>query len=341
LSLRWFRSHWLITIGLIILVAIAVNWFYQQNRQDLDALTFEHPVRQDIEKTLSISGVVDAKEKARLRFLGGGKVTYLGVKEGESVKKWQTIATVDQRAAQKQLEQTLNTFQKERLDWDQTNEDIFENEYTTDEERQREKAQLDLNNQVLSVEINSVAIDSTRLTAPFAGILTVSPTSVTGVQLSATDYFEIVNPETLIFKAAVDEVDLAGLSTGLPASFELDAYEDKTFDSTLNYLSYTATTTSTKTVFLAEFPIDTLRYGQDTFRIGMNGEAKIVLDTRQNVLTVPLDATRERDGKTYVDIKSDTNQEGFEELEITIGLETDDQVEVLSGLTESDLVLIP
>src|SRR5690606_32422930 len=147
---------------------------------------------------------------------------------------------IDQRSAQKQLEQSLNTFQKERLDWDQTNEDVYEDVYTTDEEREREKAQLDLQNQVLSVEINTVGIDSTRLSAPFAGILTVSPTNVTGVQLTAQDYFEIVNPESLIFRAAVDEVDLAGLTVGLPSSFELDAYDEETFDTQLDYISYTA-----------------------------------------------------------------------------------------------------
>jgi len=336
-----FRQHKILTfVGLLILLGVGY-WLYQGQATSQEELTLQHPVRKNLKKTLSISGVVDAKEKARLRFLAGGKVVYVGAKEGEKVEKWQTIATIDQRAAQKQLEQSLNTYQKERLDWDQTNVDVYEDTYTTDEERIREKAQLDLYNQVLSVEINTVNIDSSRLTAPFGGILTVSPTNVSGVQLAGSDYFEIVNPESLIFRAAVDEVDLAGLTVGLPASFELDAYDEETFETRLQYISYTASETQTSTVFIVELPIDTIRYGQDRFRIGMNGEASVVIDTRSDVLTIPLEATREREGRTYVDVQVGETPDSVEEREIEIGLETNDDVEVISGLTTDDLVVIP
>lgn len=335
------RNHILMTGGLVLLVVGASFYAYSSFSTPAVELTTQNPVRKDLTKTLSVSGVIEAKEKARLRFLSGGKVVYVGAKEGEAVTRGQTIATIDQRALKKQLDQNLNQFTQERLNWDQTNVNIFKNEYTTDEERTREKAELDLINKALTVEIQTVAIENTRLTAPFAGILTVSPTLVSGVQLTAADFFEIVNPDTLIFKAAVDEIDLAGLSVGLPASINLDAYPSNDFSTSLNYIAFTAVDTPTRTVFFVEFPIDTQNNEQSLFRIGMNGEAKITIETKNNALTIPLRSTRERAGKTYVDVLLPDKQNQTEEREITVGLETNTEIEVLSGLTENDLVVIP
>jgi RND family efflux transporter MFP subunit len=337
----WIKNHTLLFIALVLL-GLGIGVFaYQSTNQPAPEVTLTNPVRKDLEKTLAITGIIEAKEKARLRFLSGGNVVYVGAKEGEVVTKGQTIATIDQRALQKQLDQDLNQFTQQRLSWDQTNVDIFDNEYTTDEERIRESAELDLINKALNVEIRTVAIQNTRLTAPFTGILTVSPTLVTGVQLTGSDYFEIVNPETLIFKAAVDEIDLAGLNEGLPATLELDSYTDQQFETAVEYISYTAMDTATRTVFFVEFPIDTEKYDQELFRIGMNGEARITLDTRENALSIPLRATRERDGRTLVDVAINGDPNQIEEREITVGLEASDEVEVTSGLSQQDSVVIP
>lgn len=338
----WIKNHTLLFF-LIALVGLGVTVFaYQRATEPAPEVTLTNPVRKDLEKTLAATGIIEAKEKARLRFLSGGNVVYVGAKEGEAVTKGQTIATIDQRALQKQLDQDLNQFMQQRLSWDQTNVDIFDDSlYTTNEERTRESAELDLINRALNVEIRTVAIENTRLTAPFAGILTVSPTLVTGVQLTGADFFEIVNPDTLIFKAAVDEIDLAGLTEGLQATLELDAYSSQQFSTSVNYISYTAMDTATRTVFFVEFPIDTEKYEQNLFRIGMNGEARITLETREDVLTIPLRATRERQGRTLVDVALNGDPTTIEEREITVGLETSDEIEVISGLSEQDYVVIP
>jgi RND family efflux transporter MFP subunit len=342
--LKLVKKRWKWVVIFLIIISIAGVLIFRQQSNKEPELAYQNPQVKDLEKTLSISGIVDSKEKARLRFLSGGKVEYLGAKEGDLVKKGQTIATIDITATQKQLEQDLNNFLRQRLDYDQTNVNIYEDSmYTLDEERIKEKSQLDLRNQALNVEIRTEAINSNRISAPFNGVLTTSPTNVTGVQLTGGEYFEVVNPESLIFKATVDELDLAGLKTGQPAVFELDAVEDEIFETTLNYISYTATNTSTKTVFLVEFPIDLIRYGTDIFRIGMNGEARITIDTRSNVLTIPLEATRERNDKTYVDIAKDGNPKSQEtqEREILVGMVANDEIEVLSGLSKDDFVVIP
>lgn len=335
----WIRRHWKALAIVLVLLIGGGYWYYQQNQANQPKLTFVHPIRESITKTLEVSGIVDAKEKARLRFLAGGKVTYLGAQAGNVVKKGQTLAVIDQATLRKQLEQDLNNFMKERLDWDQLNIDVYEDVYTTREDRERQKGQLDLTNEVLTVEIQDIAISNTRLTAPFGGVLTVSPTSTVGVQLTASDHFELVNPNSLIFKAEVDEADIALVQPNQKATLELDAYPDKTITSYVNYISYTSSQTSNGTVFLIELPLDSTQWGTDFFRLGMNGDVAISLETSTDALTIPLIGLKERDGSSFVDVKTGDNT--FEERQVSTGLETDERVEITSGLTEQDLVLIP
>ena len=71
----------------------------------------------------------------------------------------------------------------------------------------------------------------------------------------------------------------------------------------------------------------------------MNGDVAITLDAKDNALTVPYSATKERENKFFIDVK--TGPDSYQEREIQVGLVTDDEVEVVSGLSESDEVLIP
>jgi membrane fusion protein, multidrug efflux system len=335
----WMRRHWKLSLLILVITIGGSIYWHRQRQANQVELTFQKPIMEKLVKTLELSGVVDANEKARLRFLAGGKITYLGAQEGDMVKKWQTIAAIDQATLKKQLEQDLNLFMQERLDWDQLNDDVFFNEYTTTEERDVEKGQLDLTNEVLDVEIRDIAISNTRLSAPFAGIITKSPTSVAGVQLISTDYFELVNPESMIFRAEVDEADISLIKMGQRGQIILDAYLDKEITGNVEYISFATSETANGTVFVIEIPLNSLMYGSNFFRLGMNGNIDIELETRENTMSIPLIAIKEVDDQVYVDIKTNDNE--FVEREITIGLETDENVEVLSGLSLEDEVLIP
>ena len=175
------------------------------------------------------------------------------------------------------------------------------------------------------------------MSAPFAGILTSSPTTVSGVQLLATEYFELINPESLVFRAEVDEADVSMVELSQSANIFLDAYPDDTHISQVDYVSFTSSEISTGTVFVVEFPISAIDLSY--FRIGMNGDVEILIEKRINVMSIPLISTREREDKFFVDVK--TGEDEYEEREIEVGIETDEEIEVLSGLSEDDEVLLP
>lgn len=334
---RTLRKRWKL-VGLILII-LAIGGFILLRRQQSqkETVTYVKPEVRNLTKTLEVSGIVDAEEKASMRFAMGGKVTYLGAQEGATVRKGQLVAQIDPRELQQRMQQDLNSYMQERLDWEQTLDDNRSQVFDTELQRQQQQSQLDLNNAVLGVEIRDTAIRDTRLVSPLNGILVAMPTTITGVNLAATDAFELVNPNTLVFKAAIDEADIADVAIGQSAQITLDAYPEETLDSQVEFISPKSQNTSTSTVFIVRLPMS----GDPTlskYRLGMNGDVTLSLETKNNVLSLPIDATRERDGKTYVDVKEgETNVE----REITIGLETDDYVEVLSGVTANDEVVMP
>lgn len=331
------KYWWLLAILLVVVIIGARNIAASNSKPKL---TFVQPIRKDITKTLEVSGLVDAKEKARLRFIAGGKVTRIGAKEGDWVKKWQSIATIDQADLNKRLQKDLNLYLQERYDWDQQLDNIEDRAIDTRERRQVDKAQLDLTNTVLDVEIRDIAIQNTTITAPFAGILVDAPTATAGVQLLSTDVFEIVNPRSLVFRAYVDEADIALVLAGQTGTITLDAFADKQLTASVSSIAYTSTETSGGTSFAIELPLaaETL----DVYRIGMNGDVSLALETKTNTLSIPLAAIKERDGKTFVDVRvGDEKSQEVAEREIQTGLEANEEIEVTSGLSESDFVVLP
>jgi HlyD family secretion protein len=159
--------------------------------------------------------------------------------------------------------------------------------------------------------------------------------------LGPTDIFEVIDPSSLVFQAAVDETDISLVKKGLKASIELDAYPDEPITASVSSIAYRSSQTSKGTVFVVELPIPIVssQSAADKFRLGMNGDTDIVVDQKSDVLQIPIDTLIERDGKTYV--RKKTGENSAEEVEITTGIENETMIEVTNGLQLGDQVVSP
>lgn len=342
------RKHkFKLLIALLIIIFIGWRVFAKQQTNKTE-LVFAHPEYRDLVRTLELTGSVDAKKKARLRFLAGGKIVYLGAEEGDQVKQWQTIATIDQRDLQKRLERSLNNYMQQRWDWEDLQDDIKDELLDTSERRYVDKEQWNLDNSVIDVELQDIAISQSVMSSPFTGILVSSPVNTTHTQVTATDYFEIIDPQSLVFRAEINEEDVPLVKLGQSAIIELDAYPNQPLESQLSYISYQSLIKSSGTVFLIELPLisesnnNNLETGKtmlDKYRLGMNGDVSLELEKKDNVLSVPLISIKQRDGQNFVEIKSADGK--TEDRLVEIGLETEEFVEITSGLSQNDLIVIP
>jgi len=75
-----------------------------------------------------------------------------------------------------------------------------------------------------------------------------------------------------------------------------------------------------------------------TYQSGDKVTLKVVLASKQNILWLPPKSIRSAGGRTFVIVNSDS---GPQRVDIEIGLQTFDMVEIVSGLEEGQVVVGP
>ncbi len=336
----WLKKRWLLLIiGLLIVFFVISSIFKQQKQttaefQSLQTVAF---AAKDLISTLDLSGIVDAKRKVKLFYPTGGKLTKINVQKGDTVKASQVLAVIDQADLQKRLEKSLNNYMTDRLQFDDY-QDQFKTRSPSEEENLASQLdQLGLENSVLDVEISSIAISNTKLTSPINGLVTAAPELVAPINILPSDTFTVIDPQTLIFRVLVDELDLHLIHEGQRAKISFDALPDLQAEATISNIALTSTVSTSGTAFEVEFALPNLDLSQ--VRLGLNGDAKVVLEEKKQVGSIPLEALYVKDGRQYVKVL-DQNKKQVVEKTITTGLETNDDIEVLSGLEWGDLIVI-
>ncbi len=334
--INWIKTHKVTSVIIAIVLAFGIYRYTQKGSVEYTEYTV---TKSPIRETFELSGKVVAGSSATLRFGAGGLITYMGAKEGDTVKKWQTLASVDTRQLQKTIEQKLNLYAIQRGTFDQTIDDndnsIPDGDLARTLNRILEKNQYQLDNTVKDVEYLDLSKTLSRLSSPLAGVLVHSPIDTANVQVSATDTWIVVDPTSLYFSADLDETDLKRVSVGQKVIITLDAFPDKEYESTVESISFSPKETSAGTTYEVKLsiPKDLL----SDLRLGLNGTAAIIISEKDSVKVLPSSALSGSNGNTTVTIK---NGNKYEEKKIETGVENAGMVEIVSGLGENDHVYV-
>jgi RND family efflux transporter MFP subunit len=338
--LRWLKQHrWL--SGLIILILFGSGWLGYQKfgpKKLTDQYELATVARQNIKQTVVASGKIKSQSQADLKFQTSGLLAWVNVKEGDNVKKWQAIAGLDIRELQKNLEKSLRDYSKERNDFEEERLVAYGEgvNLTNTIKRILEKNQWDLDKAVLDVELKDIALKYSSLISPIDGIITHIDVPLAGVNITpATAVFTVADPDHLEFAAIIDEVDIGLISVGQTGQLLLDAYPDESINLTVDSINFNSSLDSSgSTVFLVKFRLEN-NPGQK-FKLGMNGEITITVAEKTNVLAIPLSSILENGTTTVQLVKDNTliNQT------VTIGISSDDLVEIASGLTENQIIVV-
>lgn len=147
--------------------------------------------------------------------------------------------------------------------------------------------------------------------------------------------FSVVDLGAVRFTAEVDEADIERVAVGMKGSVTLDSFPGEEFSSQVVRVNPVAQATATGgTVFEVELALDDT--GKDVL-IGMKGDATIEVSSRGAALTIPVEALFSEGGTDYVYV---VKAGKLKKSEITVGAQTDTEVEVLGGLNEGDVVAL-
>ena len=337
--INFLKKRWYL-LALVLLIA---GIFVYRQKQTAVSKILENSytlTREKVSESLSFSGKVDAYDKASLTFPVSGKLSWVGVKEGDRVEKWQILAKLDSYEAQRNLEKVLRDYSKQREDFEQSRQVTYKDQTTFSAvndtvKRILEKNQWDLEKAVLDVELKDYALKLTTLSTPIAGIVTHIDDSVAGVTaVAAQSRIDVINPETIYFSAAADQTEVIKLFAGQKGNLVFDSYSEENIEAAIDSISYTPKEDETGTVYEIKlsFPKgdDLLR-----FRLGMTGDVEFITKEKDNILAVPTNATTQEEGKFYVHKISNGRKI---KTEITTGEILDSKTEVLSGLSEGDTI---
>ena len=296
--------------------------------------------RQDLVEMLSLSGEIDAKEKADVKFQTSGMLSWVGVKEGDFVKKYQVLASLDKRELQNSMSQLLNTYMKERWDFEQGVDDNkdWETRGMSDAvrdavKRTLQKNQFDLNNSVLTVEAKDLAMKFSNIWTPIEGIVTSIDVPVPGTNITpAGAVFRVVNPKSLYFSATADQTEVVNFLTGTRGKIVLESYPDIEMDGVIESISFEPKTGESGIVYELKMMMDSAKIGEG-LKMGMTGDANFITKEKTDVLAVPEAYLEKEDGSYFV-----TKVVGvvMERTEVTVGETIDGMVEIKEGLNEGD-----
>ena len=261
--------------------------------------------------TSTSSGTFTYKEEETVTAEVSGEVAAIRVSEGDQVSTGQTLIVL-------------------------TSDDLDD---------QIQSAQDSLRNAEISYENQTEQLEDYTITAPITGTIVDKNYNAGETSESNQVLCTIYDLSYLTMTLSVDELDIANIAVGQSVTIVADAVEDTTYTGVVTKVSVAGTSSGSATTYPVTIRIDET----DGLLPGMSVDATIELASAENVLAIP-SAALNRGNTVLVTADSpsavngtlvESTTEGGEDyysVEVTIGVNGDDYIEITSGLQEGDTV---
>ena len=184
----------------------------------------------------------------------------------------------------------------------------------------------------------SAMSDYTRITAPFDGVITWRYADTGALVQAGTSnnnsapVVKLAQVNILRLRIPVPESLAASVRIGEPADVTMTSSGEHFTGHVTRFTDALDRTTRTMQVEI-DVPNETYK-----LQPGMYANVALEVQNHRNALTVPIQAVQHHDGKASVLVVDQQNR--VQQREIQTGLEDPNQVEVLTGLTEGERVIV-
>ncbi|QVM89272.1 macrolide transporter subunit MacA [Pseudomonas entomophila] len=333
--------------------------------------------RGDIENAVLATGTLEGIRQVDVGAQVSGQLKSLKVKLGDKVTEGQWLAEIDplvlrntlrqaevdaeklqaeRRSTQAKLKQAKRVY--ERYEVLQEDESIsrqdFDNAESEYEVQQANLLSLDAQIKSAQVQVDTAKVNLgyTRIVAPInghvVGVVTQEGQTVIANQMAPV-LLKLADLDTMTIKAQVSEADVIHISPGQQVYFTILGDDQRyyarlrgTEPAPQNYLESTDKSSGASRKPGAVFynALFEVPNPEHRLRISMTAQVRIVLDTAQGVLTVPVAALgpRDKDGSFAVRV---LDAKGFAQVrKVQAGINNNVKVQVKAGLDEGDRVVI-
>ena len=341
-NLNFWKSHK--RRALVYLIIILVAFFvYKKVTAEPAGIETTTISREQFVADFTANGKIKAGSAVDLKFYSPGKLSWLGVSEGDVVRKWQGVASLDAIALNVAYQQALNSYRDKEASAEKILDDV--KDHDTDEsfaqKASRTTAEVARDNawdQTLATRDN---LRNAALVSPIAGTVLDTNNLVAGMNLTGSDvenrYIRIVDLSSLYFEANIDEVDYSKVSLGQEVNITVDAYPGESCSGTVTKKSQDGTETTGGVV---TFPVEVHFVGCNLdYALGLNGQAHFVLTKKENALVIPRKYLVEKDGSQFVWKQTGSSVKEREMVGVKLGSTSGSGVEILEGLKERDIII--
>lgn len=396
------RAKWSIAGILVLLVGGVIALAAAKGGKKAVEVREEKVQRRDLVASVTASGQVEPRTKVDISSDVSGRIVRLAVAEGQVVKKGQFLLQIDPSTYQAEVQRQQALVASSRADmmrakanlqqaqsaYDRSAEIRRTNKtLVSDEQMEQLRTAVDVNKALYNSAQHQVdqaeaalrnaqsSLSKTTIDAPMSGRVTrlaihQGETAVQGTfNKDAALLLTISDMSVLETKVKVDETDVARIAVGDSAQVEIDAFPDTTFlgrvveisNSSMQSPTQTSGNTSGDQAVDYEVKVQLLNPPPDT-KPDFSATAKIVTDTRRNVLSIPIIALTVREHQTEENTdsaqlaigKQPKKQVGKQETEgvfvvgkdnrvtfrpVKVGIAGEEYFEVLSGVRQGETIV--
>ena len=287
--------------------------------------------QNSILNTISLSGNVEANTTIRLGFMVAGKLNYIAINEGESIKKGALLASLNDsdyqiglKAANGKLLEVQDKYNRLKIMHDRNS--------LSDADFVQVKAGLE--QAEANQEMNAKNIYHTKIYAPISGVLLKKGASVGEVVDQGMPIFGLGDIDKVKINAAVpgDEINLIKLNQDATVNiYALDTiFKGKVIEVGL------AAEAKTRT-YNAKIEIDNPDH---KILPGMIAQIDIQSNKEEQKLLIPGHAIlKDSDNKSYVFVVDEVSKKVFKR-DISIGKLHQNNIEITSGLNPGETIVI-
>jgi len=270
-------------------------------------IPFEPVARRDISLTVEATGTVEPIDLIEVKSKASGQIIRMPVQVGSLVKKGDLLAQIDPRDVQNSYAQTLAALRAAQakatisLAQKKRSDNLYAQAVITAPEH--EAATLDYANAQAAVvkartdlDLASQRREDATVSAPISGTVleqtVASGTVISSATSSAsggTTLLKMADLSRIRIRALVAESDVGNVRPGQSATVTVDAFPNRSFQGTVDKIEPQAVVQQSVTMFPVLISIS----NEDGLLLpGMNGEVSMLIEQRQNVPAVPVDAVR-------------------------------------------------
>ena len=285
------------------------------------------PVKQvNIARLVSSSGLVATKNESRLSFKIGGVIKKIYVKEGQSVQKGQTLATLDLTEINAQVNQANNNVEKLKRDLERIQR-LYQDSAATLEMEQN--SQTAYNVAVESKSIAEFNREYATIKAPNSGkilkkFLNEGELAGPGTPIF---YMNSAGQSEWVIKLSVADVDWVRLTLGDQANISLDVFKDEKLNGEVSLIGEGADP------FTGLYPIEVSLIGSGKrLASGLFAAVEITPSLTLSLQQIPIESIVEGNGnKGYVFIPGD-DKKHIKKLLVNLAFIKDNSAFVNEGL---------